>query len=228
MMNEFQSGPIISSRHHDVGSSHDKKPQGKNPIMVIVAVLTMAMGLAAFFFVSAPTEDEGQFFELTEKQMTEKTDVEAVLPIEVKELIEEPVSVALTSAEAYYKRALQKEKDKDYAGAIEDYSNTIGLAKKYSVEMWSSLNNRGIINVEQFKNYKAAMKDFSKIISIENNRYDGSINETRLEAGYTNRAYVKMMRGDKEGACDDLYEALGLGVEASVDFIERQIAKNCD
>ena len=93
--------------------------------------------------------------------------------------------------------------------------------------MWNSLNNRGIIQAKQLKDYKSAKKDFTRIIQIETNRSYGEINATRLEAGYTNRAYVKKMQGNKEGACDDLYEALGLGVESSVDFIERQIDKNC-
>ena len=71
------------------------------------------------------------------------------------------------------------------------------------------------------------MVDFNKIIQIETNRSNGEINATRLESGYTNRAYVKKMKGDKDGACNDLYDAQALGVESSQAFIEKQIAKNC-
>ena len=131
------------------------------------------------------------------------------------------------SLDFYYKRASQREGDKDYKGAVKDYEHTILMAKKYSSEMWNSLNNAGIIRAQQFKDYKGALKDFNKIIFIETNRYDGEINATRLEAGYTNRAYVKKKQGDVDGACDDLFEALGLGVEGSVTFIEKQIDKNC-
>jgi hypothetical protein len=59
------------------------------------------------------------------------------------------------------------------------------------------------------------------------NRVDGNMNLTRLEAGYTNRAYVKNIIGDKAGACDDLYLALGVSSANSSSFIEKQIDKNC-
>ena len=79
--------------------------------------------------------------------------------------------------------------------------------------MWNALNNGGIIKAQQFKDYKGALKDFNRIIKIETNRYDGEINAIRLESGYTNRAYVRKMQGQNDAACDDLYEALSLGVE---------------
>ncbi|MDG1477563.1 MAG: hypothetical protein P8Q14_10490 [Vicingaceae bacterium] len=93
--------------------------------------------------------------------------------------------------------------------------------------MWISLSNGGIIKAQRFKNYKGALIDFNQIIKIETNRINGEINEVRLESGYINRAYVKNMMGNNEGACDDLYEALGLGIEESVDFIEEKINKVC-
>lgn len=93
--------------------------------------------------------------------------------------------------------------------------------------MWNALNNRGIIKAQRFKDYKGALKDFNQIIKTEMNREDGEINKTRLESGYLNRAYVKSMQGNLDGACDDLYEALGLGVENSTEFIEKQINEVC-
>ena len=146
----------------------------------------------------------------------------------LEESLEEKEEIAEERTAAfYYDRGIERDNAKNYAGAVEDYSMAIALASKYSDEMWNSLNNRAIIKVQQNSDYKGARADFTKIISIENNRYDGEINETSLEAAYTNRAYVKRQLGDKEGACDDLYEALGLGVESSVSFIEKQIDKHC-
>mgnify|MGYP000731228136 FL=1 len=93
--------------------------------------------------------------------------------------------------------------------------------------MWNSLSNAGIIKAQRFKNYKGALKDFDQIIKIEMNRSNGEVNEIRLESGYVNRAYVKSKMGNTEGACDDLYEALGIGIEESVEFIEEKINKVC-
>ena len=93
--------------------------------------------------------------------------------------------------------------------------------------MWNALNNRGIIKVMKLKDYKGALADFNQIIETETNRVDGNINLTRLEAGYTNRAYLKKLKGDKDGACDDLYLALGVSSVSSSAFIEKQIDKNC-
>jgi len=149
---------------------------------------------------------------------------EIIEELEVEEAI---VEKEKKTVDFYYNRATQREKQKDYQGAVEDYTKTIQLAKKYSAEMWNSLNNRGIIRAQQLRDYKGAMADFNQIIETEINRYDGEINVTRLEAGYLNRAYVKKIKGDKEGACDDLYEALYYAAESSQAFIEKQIDKNC-
>ena len=144
---------------------------------------------------------------------------------DVEEELVEPVIVE--SADFFYKRAIEREGNNDFDGAVDDYTKAIELANKYSREMWKSLNNRGIIKAKKLKDYNGAMADFNRIIDIEMGRYDGNYNATRLESGYTNRAYVKKLKGDKDGACDDLYEALSLGVEESVEFIEKQIDKNC-
>ncbi len=221
-MNMENNGPIINR-----GES-----EGKKYLLILVAGVMLAMGIAGFLFLQPNKLDKKQGIE-TEKH----------LPVVVEELpptlTEEPKVVSIEKIENpveikeegtvdfFYQRALKKEGEKDYKGAVEDYTKTIELAKKYSAEMWNSLNNRGIIKAKQLNDYKGALDDFNKIIQIETNRSNGEINVTRLESGYTNRAYVKKMKGDKEGACNDLYEAQALGVESSQSFIEKQIAKNC-
>ena len=168
-------------------------------------------------------QDQGVHLPTIVEELSDEITKEEIVEAVEEELAEPEIQ----SADFYYKRALEREKNKDYTGAVEDYTQTIALAKKYSSEMWNSLNNRGIIKAKKQNNYNGAIADFNRIIDIETNRYDGNINATRLEAGYTNRAYVKKLKGDKQGACDDLYEALSLGVESSVAFIEKQIEKNC-
>jgi len=221
-MNKENNGPIINR-----GESESKKY-----LLLLVVGVMLAAGIGGFLFLQKNQPAEVQEIE-TEKH----------LPIVIKELppsLTEDSKVGLTEQEEkpieikeegtvdfFYQRALKKEGEKDYKGAVEDYTKTIELAKKYSAEMWNSLNNRGIIKAKQLKDYKGALVDFNKIIQIETNRSNGEINATRLESGYTNRAYVKKMKGDKDGACNDLYDAQALGVESSQAFIEKQIAKNC-
>jgi tetratricopeptide (TPR) repeat protein len=221
----------------------NEKGSGKDVFIFIVLVLVI-VGLLGLWLKgeSEPQEREvietqgKQVVELQDEPIAEVTEEESPtkLTVEQKELLQEKIEKELAerekeegTADFFYKRALKKEGKKDYDGAVEDYSRAVELAKRYSAEMWNSLNNRGIIRAKKFKDYKGATKDFNRIIQIETNRSDGEVNAVRLEAGYTNRAYVKKMLGNKEGACDDLYEALGLGVEASVDFIEQKIDENC-
>ncbi len=218
-MRRDDDGPIMESRFEQ---SQRKSNKG---VLIVVAFLILTMGLAFFLYVEEGDRQEVLMLEAMEEQMIDQLEDELI------ELENGPATVEIVTEEGtadfFYQRALQKEEERDYNGAVEDYTRTIELAEKYSAEMWNALNNRGIIKSQQLEDYRGAMKDFSKIISIETNRYDGEVNDTRLEAGYTNRAFVKKMLGDKDGACDDLYEALSLGVDATAAFIEKQIDKNC-
>lgn len=221
-MNRNNKGPILESRHHS-----GLQPKRKNPIVLIVTGLLFVIVFTAFFFVSESDQQEQYFHEEFEAQIQTEEELEQKI-LEEAPLEEIPNGVVeKKTASFYYQRALTHESEKNYKEAIADYTQTITLSKKYSSEMFNALNNGGIIKAQQFKHYKSALKDFNRIIDTETNRLDGGINTTRLEAGYTNRAYVKKMKGDIEGACDDLYEALSLGVVGSQDFIEKQIEKNC-
>lgn len=220
-MNIESQGPIISK-------GDTKKDKQKSLIMKVIIAFVILFSWGYWLADSSRPIDETAIEEQEANLPTIIEELEGTLDEESIEKLEEELVEPITpTVESYYERALEREKAKDYQGASEDYTETIALAKKYSSEMWNSLNNRGIIKAQNLNDYKGAIADFSRIIEIETNRSDGNINTTRLEAGYTNRAYVKKMRGDVDGACDDLYEALGLGVESSVQFIEKQIDDNC-
>lgn len=210
----------------------ERSQQDSNEGLIkIILSIGICVGIVFWIFQDIqPMQHE--FDELTEEYVVaEESDLYNDEVVEkYATIIEEPSEVIAEEEQTvdfYYNRALEKEKKKDFKGAVEDYEKTISMAKKYSREMSNSLNNGGVIKAQQFKDYKGALKDFNRIINIETNRYDGEINATRLESGYTNRAYVKKMKGDSEGACDDLYEALSLGIEGSQEFIEKQIDKIC-
>lgn len=207
--------------------------KSKNGGLLKVALVILVLAGAGAWALFEVEQSEELYYDYEETVLPEILDEEAIVTEEDKPVeLEDKLEVEIAEREEgtvdfFYERALKKEKEKDYEGAVEDYTRTIELAKRRSAEMWNSLNNRGIIKAKKLKDYKGAIKDFNKIIEIETNRSDGEVNATRLEAGYTNRAYVKKMMGNKEGACDDLYEALSLGVESSVDFIEKKIDENC-
>lgn len=216
------NGPIISR-------GDTPKDKVRRVLLIMAAIFVVVLYSMYTIVVS---EDQVNYEnELTEEWIEDENKLADIINALPKEELEEDLVAEVIdenqTADFYYKRALEKEKIKDYRGAVEDYSKTIELAKKYSSEMWNALNNRGIIKAKQLKDYKGALKDFNQIIKTETNRLDGNINYTRLEAGYSNRAYVKKMRGDNNGACDDLYLALGVSTESSSKFIEEQINKNC-
>lgn len=223
-------GPIINSRHH--GKMPDA---GKSRAMKLIAFFAILLAVVFYYFLLQPLEDYKNEL-IQEENAFSDTSLNDLPPLDLpeedlealKEKLEKNMAEEVEGdARFYYDRALKKEKQKDFEGAVIDYEKTIVLAKKHSEEMWAALNNRGVIRAKQFKDYKGAMDDFTRIIEIETNRPDGKINTTRLESGYTNRAYVRKMKGDRDGACDDLYEALWLGKESSESFIRKQINRNC-
>lgn len=223
-MNRDDFEPLNESRFEQ--SQRKSKNSGLLKVALVILVAAGA-GSWALFEVE---QSEERYYDYEETVLPEVLDVEAIAIEEEEQPVELEVEIAEEeegTVDFFYERALKKEKEKDYEGAVEDYTRTIELAKRRSAKMWNSLNNRGVIKAKKLKDYKGAIKDFNKIIEIETNRSDGEVNATRLEAGYTNRAYVKKMLGNKEGACYDLYEALSLGVESSVDFIEKKIDENC-
>jgi len=206
------------------------KQENSEGIIKIVLISFIVLGIIFWIYQDfEPIQNEFKVLTKEYKAEAEESYSTGIIKVQEEVLVEEvePLTEIEHTVDFYYDRAIKREEEKDYKGAIADYTKTISLANKYSSEMWNSLNNGGVIKAQQFKDYKNALKDFNKIIEIENNRYDGEINTTRLEAGYSNRAYVRKMNGDIEGACDDLYEALSMGVEGSEAFIEKQIEKNC-
>ena len=223
-MNSEHQGPIINSRHH----GNMPKPNRK-PFFIIIFLFLLVM--AGYFVMNKTNSKHIEVIEYLEGYKPAEQE-ELVLPFdssqmgEIKEHVEDNIITEEEgTAQFYYERAIKKEKSKDFEGAIEDYTKIIELSSKNSKDRFNGLNGRGFVYAKELKNYKAAMKDFNEIIKIETNKT--TPNNTRLEAGYTNRAYVKKMKGDKDGACNDLYEALYLGNEKSIDRIEKQIDKVC-
>ena len=218
-MNREHHGPIINSRHH---SNMPKPNKGIYVIIFLIVIALIATGVLAFIQSASPITDDIEYYDEdynNEPIVTEEITTEAI------EGENEILETETKTASYYYKSGLKQEEVNDYAAALEDYGKAIELAKNNSSEMFNSLNNRGYLNAKHFKDYDAALADFNQIIKIENDKLNP--NNKRLVAGYSNRAYVKKMKGDKDGACNDLYEALYIADENAISKIDKQIGKVC-
>ncbi len=225
MYEENIEGPIIESRHH-----------GNMPSRVRRNVLQffLILGLSIYFVVSFIMEQErvayndyySKVSDEYNKEMMLDTVYEETPQVEaLKERLEDEMEPEHPTADYYYQKALSKEKAYDFDEAIEYYTKTTELAKTNSNEMFNALNNRGFLYAKEYKKYSEALSDFDKIIEIELAKVN--YNNEHLEAAYSNRAFVRKMKGDKDGACDDLYNALAYCKPSSTSFIETQIEKNC-
>ncbi|TXJ11149.1 tetratricopeptide repeat protein [Brachyspira aalborgi] len=97
--------------------------------------------------------------------------------------------------QAYYNRALSKEKLQLLSEAIYDYDIAIGL-KDNSLEAY---NNRGIVK-SKLGNYKEAIEDFNKAIELNPN----------YSEPYDNRGTVKSKLGNYKEATEDFNKAIEL------------------
>jgi tetratricopeptide (TPR) repeat protein len=139
-------------------------------------------------------------------------------------------SVNAQSAEDFFKEGEAKAKQRDFNGAIEQYSLAIkrdstmynayvkrafcyGLTEQYdkAVEDYTisiaaepekiySYQSRGSAHYK-LGHYTEALADFDKVISID----------PKNQEAYNNRGFVKKNLGDKEGACKDWYSSKKMG-----------------
>ena len=104
-------------------------------------------------------------------------------------------------------RGNAKQDNKDYYGAINDYSKAIEL----NPDIAYYYDNRG--NAKNYlKDYYGAINDYSKAIEL-NPDY----------AYYSNRGIAKYNLNDIDGACKDLRKAISKGSTSNIEWIN----KNC-
>ena len=109
-------------------------------------------------------------------------------------------------AEDLNNRGKAKLLNKDYYGAIGDYSEAIEL---YETEYYYS--NRGDAKA-LLKDYYGAIEDYSKAIDWDPD-YDYA---------YSNRGLSKAILGDLNGACADWRKAASLGDEEAAQWVRYQ------
>ena len=108
-------------------------------------------------------------------------------------------------AQSYKSRGEAKNQLKDVFGAMEDLNMAILLAPSLK----ASYLVRGNIYFNK-KNYSLALKDYNKVLSIDNNDIDALIN----------RAKIKLKLNDRKGGCLDLSRAGELGSDEAYELIE--------
>jgi tetratricopeptide (TPR) repeat protein len=127
--------------------------------------------------------------------------VEPPAPVIERPATEAEVSVYLAyrpavpppDAEFYVRRAIDRHRAGDWAGAWEDDSKAIQLNPTLPVPF----ANRGILKVVQ-KDFKGALTDLNEALRLD----------PRFADAYRNRGYVKDELGDPDGALDDFSMAV--------------------
>ena len=131
----------------------------------------------------------------------------------------------------YFNRAIKKEDDGDYYGAISDYDKVIEINPNNA----SAFYNRGIIKGRDLKDYSGSLSDLNQAIEItpiydqmyvsrclvKSNLIDyyGAISDCNKAVeinpkdsqAFINRAVTKFLIGDKKGACFDARKGKSLG-----------------
>jgi tetratricopeptide (TPR) repeat protein len=110
----------------------------------------------------------------------------------------------------YNKRGLEKEKLKDYAGAVQEFKKAIELNPGYM----NAYNNRGRAEME-LKDYAGAIQDFNKAIELNSSYTDA----------YNNRGFAEMELKDYAGAMQDFSKTIELNPDYMYAYNNRGIVK---
>jgi len=152
-----------------------------------------------------------------------------------------------TSAEDYFARALKKQNQSDFKGAIADYNESIRLSN--SSFIYIDYTNRGNAkkslgdNQGAISDYNQAILINPKYTSAYNNRaharfnlgdYQGAIADCNQaiqitpkdSEAYNNRGNVKYALGDKQGAITDYNQAIRLKPNYDYAYSNRGLAKS--
>ena len=102
-------------------------------------------------------------------------------------------------------QAFEKDKNKDYKGAIEDYTKAIELKPDYTLAYYLRGNSRSSLS-----DYKGAIEDYSKAIQYDENWGDFGDSYFGLSSAYYNRGNSRKTLSDYKGAIKDYNKAIEL------------------
>ncbi len=120
-----------------------------------------------------------------------------------------PVKIAQTSADVYYKEGLEKYNNKDFRGAIEDYNQAI----KINPNNVDAYYNQGLAHYALGDN-QAAIEDYNQAIKINPNDADT----------YYNQGLAHYALGDNQAAIEDYNQAIKINPNYANSYIGRGLA----
>jgi tetratricopeptide (TPR) repeat protein len=121
------------------------------------------------------------------------------------------VTIQQKSADTYYNQGLEKYKNKDFQGAIADYTSAIQINPNYA----EAYNSRGDARSE-LGDKKAAIDDYTSAIKI---------NPNYAEA-YNSRGVDRSALGDKQAAIDDYNSAIKINPDYALAYNNRGLARS--
>lgn len=111
----------------------------------------------------------------------------------------------------YYNNGMDKYRQKDFAGALSDFTVAIELNSKFAEAYYF----RGLLYGKEFHKYSKAIKDFTKAIKLKGDYAEA----------YYNRGVTHVILDDIKNSCEDLKKAKELGFEDADMLIERYCNK---
>ncbi|WP_238846082.1 serine/threonine-protein kinase [Nostoc edaphicum] len=120
-----------------------------------------------------------------------------------------PIRIEQKSAVAYYKEGLEKYNNKDFRGAIEDYTQAIKINPNYV----DAYINRGLAH-DDLGDKQAAIEDYNQAIKINPN----------YALAYYNLGVARSALGDKQAAIEDYNQAIKINPNYANAYYNRGIA----
>ncbi|MDG2174023.1 MAG: tetratricopeptide repeat protein [Flavobacteriaceae bacterium] len=117
------------------------------------------------------------------------------------------ISNTFSGGDKYFDSAVDKAKNRDYSGAIIDYTKAIELDPNCAVTYF----NRGLAK-DKLKDYNGAIADYTKTIELDPD----------YVKAYRNRGLKKEDIGDLNGACSDWKKAASMGDADSKNWVAYQ------
>ncbi|MEH2048891.1 tetratricopeptide repeat protein [Nostoc sp.] len=114
------------------------------------------------------------------------------------------------SADTYYNEGLEKYNNKDFSGAIEDYTQAIEINPNYA----NAYMNRGLAHYDLGDN-QAAIEDYNQAIKINPNYANA----------YINRGLARYDLGDKQTAIEDYNQAIEINPNDANAYYNRGLAR---